>query len=270
MKRKLRKIIRSRSVSTFIRFGYLSRGFLYGTIGVFAVLFAVGQSSKTLNTAGVVNFVNSLYLGRYLLLIFMIGLSGYIFWSGVRAFMDIIFEDEEKLHFFQRFGYIISLLSYTSIVVSIAAFILHLHKLSDGNDLNNLGKTLLYIPFGGILLLCVAIGSMIGGVLQMIRAITANKPLDFWSSENRPRFKIPFMIFAKIGITIRGFIFVLIGFFLLLAVLNTNPSEIKGMTEIFEVLKKIHYGSFLLASIGISLIFFGFYSALLSLWVKLP
>jgi hypothetical protein len=265
-----RRVVQSKFTCFFIRLGYSIRGLLYGSIGFFAIIFSFDKIARPLSTTDIIQLIHTFIFGQYLLLFLIAGLFGYIIWGVMRAFMDILFKHKRKVPLFARIAYLISAISYTTLVVTALSIFLNLQINKDSKSLTYIAEKVIFLPYGKYILLIVSILSMVGGMYQILRAIKAKNPTDLWADDNDHSLETPFMLFAKIGITARGIIFILIGFFIALASLHTNPSDAKNISEIFLTLKNIPFGSMLLQAIGTGLIFFGLYSTILSFWVNLP
>jgi hypothetical protein len=270
MRKNIRKIVTSRWVGIFIRLGYIIRGILYGSVGVVALQIVFGFSYKGKNTSDVLYFIHDLSFGNILLGFTIIGLLGYAIWSFIRAGLDLLVPQVPHMKFITRVGYIFSACSYILLIFPTLGMMflpIHKHRLS---PINQLLLTLLDIPFGRFALILIGMATMLGGIMQMHKAIRADDPSDFWSEETHDHIQKPFMFFARIGTSVRGLVFSLIGYFILLAGMYINPADIKGIDGVIDVINEMHYGYIFLLFIGIGLVFFGVYSALLSILVDLP
>lgn len=267
---KIHNLIKSQGFRTFIRLGYIIRGMLYGFVGLITLTVAGGFREKTINTVDVITLIKEFYFGNFLLIIVIAGLIGYSIWGLIRAFIDIIDPTNRKIHLFQRIGYLISAISYASLVIATLSLILHLHDIDSDRAMIDTIDKIIAIPYGNVVIIIVGIASMIGGCMQVIKAVSAKRPIDFWSTEDRKKYSIPFMIFAKVGISVRGLIFIMIGYFITIAGFHANAAEVKGLDTILSGLKHVDGGPIMLICVGIGLLFFGMYSVLLSIWVDLP
>ena len=77
--------VRSRAFEVLSRAGFISRGLVWGIIGILAFKLAVGHGGKTTNQQGALHTVAQQPFGKILLTLVAIGLGGYSLWRLVRA-----------------------------------------------------------------------------------------------------------------------------------------------------------------------------------------
>ncbi|MFC6667436.1 DUF1206 domain-containing protein [Deinococcus radiopugnans] len=75
-------------LETLARFGYASKGVVYGTVGALALGLALGAGGSTTDTRGALLRLQDLPGGSVVLWILMVGLVGYALWQLVRAMLD--------------------------------------------------------------------------------------------------------------------------------------------------------------------------------------
>jgi hypothetical protein len=262
--------IQRKNFGRFVRLGYLIRGILYVSVGIIALEFVSGLRNTILSTSGVISIMYESFAGNYLIFIIIAGLGGYALWGLLRAFADYIVPYSEHINILNRIGYLLSAGSYIALTVATIKLSLHIQNQVSPTEANQFIVMLVSYPYGNILLLGFGILIMLGGIIQIVKSIRADDPGDFLSEDLHRLYSTPFMIFAKIGTFVRGCMFVLIGYFVTLAGIHTDPTQIKGVADIMRSLSAIHGGVFWVSAIGIGFIFFGIYSALLSIWVDLP
>ena len=77
--------VRSRAFEVLARAGFVSRGLVWGIIGILALKLALGQGGKVTNQQGALHTVAHQPFGKLLLTLVAIGLGGYSLWRLVRA-----------------------------------------------------------------------------------------------------------------------------------------------------------------------------------------
>jgi hypothetical protein len=64
---------------------------------------------------------------------------------------------------------------------------------------------------------------------------------------------------GRIGYAARGVVFCIIGFFIIQAALDFNPTEAKGLDEALGTLAQNYFGAWVLGIVAVGLIAYGFY-----------
>lgn len=75
-------------METFARFGYVAKGFVYGAIGILALLAAFSFGGETTDTSGALQAISQQPFGQILLVLITIGLVGYVIWRLIQAIVD--------------------------------------------------------------------------------------------------------------------------------------------------------------------------------------
>src|SRR5215212_7385628 len=111
-------------VEGLARLGYVVRGVLYALVGLLAVGVATGTGGATTDKEGALGTIAAQPFGKVLLAIIAIGLAGYSLWGLVRALLDPLGRGTDPKGLAQRAGYLVSALSYGSLIVPTVAIIL--------------------------------------------------------------------------------------------------------------------------------------------------
>ncbi len=266
---KIPKILSNGWLHRFVRFGYLIRGVLYGTVGLVAIQVAVGFSKETADTGDALTLISQVYQGRYILILFIVGLISYSIWGLIRSVQDYIDKSLDKIAWFNRLGYLISSFSYLLLTVPTYQLILAKPNPRKTDIISESAKIIFDFPFGSLLLIVVGIVIIISGLFQIVTSIKAQDPEDFRSKEKSHKYRGSFLLFAKVGISVRGIVFILVGYFLCLAGTQVSTSSVKNFDNVLTSVYSLPGGYLWLAIIGVGLLFFGIYSSLLSYSVKL-
>ena len=75
-------------VKVIARVGYVAKGVVYATIGVLAMMEALGVGGKTASPDGAMQSIGTQPFGGFLLVLLSAGLFGYALWKVVQGVMD--------------------------------------------------------------------------------------------------------------------------------------------------------------------------------------
>jgi hypothetical protein len=266
---RLLKVIESYWIHRLIRFGYLIRGVLYALIGLVALKVAIGLSRDTVSTSGVLALVYQISQGRIFLIFVFIGLLGYSLWGIIRALQDYIDPGVKKIFLFNRIGYLVSAFSYSLLLIPTYHLILAHPGVYTDQSVANAANQIIKFPFGAQILILAGLFAVLGGLWQIAAALKNKIPEDFRTSDDLGKLSKPFLMFAKAGVTVRGLVFVLMGYFIFLAGVEANISKIKEFSQVLSSIYTFQGGPIWLGILGIGLIFFGIYSLLMSYFIDI-
>lgn len=267
-KKRIRTIASNTWVKRFIRLGYAIRGLLYILIGLFALELSIGLNSQGLSQNEIIVKLSTIPFGQVLLLLVICGLGGYSLWGFIRAILDYIDSTTDRIPFFQRIGYLFSGIFYASLI-SPALSLLENKNNSQTKiySLKSFSEMILTIPFGRVILLIIGSIICFTGIFQIYKAIRSHTPEDLNYVEKKVFAPTLFMVISRIGISMRGLLWIIIGIFALIA---SNPSDIKSTNEALTTIITLPFGHIVGGTIGIGFVLFGIYSLTSSFWAALP
>lgn len=122
-------------METLARFGYAAKGFVYGAIGILALLaaFNVG-GGQTTDTTGALQAISTQPFGRILLALIALGLVGYVIWRFVQAIDDPRNKGTDAGGILTRLGYILSGLAYAGVATNAALLAIGSSNSGGGNS----------------------------------------------------------------------------------------------------------------------------------------
>ena len=251
-------------METLARFGYVAKGFVYGAIGILALLAAFTTGGKTTGTSGALQTIANQPFGQILLILIAIGLVGYVIWRLVQAFNDPEKKGTDAKGIFSRLGYALSGLAYAGVAFNAALLAFGNNSGSSGGSSSKQDwtATVMQQPFGRWL---VGIGGalIIGiGFYRIYEAYKTKfrKQLDL--SELSAKQEKWLVNISRFGIAARGVVFVMIGFFVIEAAENYNPQNVRGLDGALLVLAQQPYGKVLLGLMALGLIAYAVYLCL--------
>jgi hypothetical protein len=239
------------------RAGYAVKGVLYGLVGVLALLTALGDRGQTPGTEGALRTVARSSFGGVLLVFIAAGLAAYALWRLVQAALDPEHEGADAGGLAKRLGYVGSGVVYAGLALSTVRLLLG--DGGGGGGTQTWTARLMSQPFGPWLVgLAGTIGIGVGGY-QLYRA---------WSEKFREKLALGALggdgerwavRVSRFGIAARGVVFTLIGAFLVVAAVEADPREARGLDGVLQALREQPYGPYLLGVVALGLAAYGAY-----------
>ncbi len=238
------------------RLGYAARGVVYVIVGGLAVLAALGNGGGTTDTRGALYAVLSQPFGWFLLGAVALGLLCFAAWRVAQSLLDADHLGTEWRALARRIGFAGSavangLLALTAITILVG---------TAGGARDGEGATrdwtayLLAAPFGqwlvgalGLLVIGIGIGV---GVRGWGGGFAEHLALD----DAQRRWVIPL---GRIGYLARALVFVMVGGFLVVAAIQADPGEARGLAGALRALQAQPYGWVLLGATALGLFAFG-------------
>ena len=249
-------------METFARFGYAAKGFVYGAIGILALLaaFSVGGGDTT-GTTGALHAIAKQPFGKILLGLIAIGLLGYVAWQLIRAINDPRDKGTDAKGIATRIGYFLSGLAYIGVVINAGMLAIGSSSGSSGGSSSKQDwtATVMEQPFGRWLVGIAGAISIGIGFYRIYRAYKTKfrKKLDM--SELDPGKQNLLVNISRFGIAARGIVFVMIGFFIMQAAKNFDPQKVKGLDGALLTLAQQPFGKVLLALMALGLMAYAIY-----------
>lgn len=241
--------------------GFIALGIVYCLVGTLAFMAAFevgGKTTQDTGQKGAFQFLLEQHYGRFLLALVALGLVCYTVWRLVQAVLDPERRGTDAKGIARRLGYAASGLFY-SVLAFYAANLAFGKSASSGqgDSRQTLARELLAQPFGQWLLGIVAVGTMVFGVYQVYRALSGKYRRRIQETKLRTEYKTMLVRAGKVGYMARGLVWMLIGYFFLLAALHANAGEAGGTEKAFAFLEHGTYGSLMLGAVALGLICYG-------------
>jgi hypothetical protein len=254
------RVARSRGFEWLARAGFISRGLIYGIIGILAIKLALGVGGTTTNQQGALKTIAQQPFGKVLLILVAIGLGGYALWRFVHALLGHGPEGSDSG--FDRVAALGSGIVYAGLCAIAVEILLGSGSGSSGSS-GNASKTTAGVfgwP-GGTWLVGIAGAVLIGiGLYQGYRGISKDFLKDSKTEQMGPRVREWIEWIGSFGHLARMVVFGLVGVFLIKAAIDFNPNKAVGLDGALAKLAHASYGPFLLGIVAAGLIAFGVYS----------
>ncbi len=241
------------------RFGYAARGVVYALVGWFAALAAAGEGGGITDKRGVLNWIEEAPFGKFLLIAIAVGLAGYALWRFIQAIRDTERKGSDTKGLAVRAAFFVIGLIYAALAFS-AVRIATTAGDGGGDARRSWTAWLLQQPFGPWLV-ALAGAAVIGvGLYQFYKAYTAKfreklKPGEMSGDEQKWVTRI-----GRFGLAARGVVFGITGGFLIVAAVESDASETRGLGGALRALAEQPYGPWLLGVTAAGLIAYGIFS----------
>ncbi len=247
-------------METFARFGYVAKGFVYGAIGILALLAAFSVGGKTTGTTGALHAIAAQPFGQILLILIALGLVGYVIWRFIQAINDPRDKGTDAKGIFTRLGYIFSGIAYAGVATNAAMLAINAsNSSSSGNSKQDWTAMVMQQPFGRWLVGIAGAVTIGIGFWRLYQAykIKFRKKLNL--NELNLQQKDWLVNISRFGIAARGVVFVMIGFFVLQAAHQYNPEKVKGLDGALLTLTQQPFGKVLLTLMALGLVSYAVY-----------
>jgi len=242
------------------RFGYAAKGVVYLIIGGLAALAAFTGGGRTTDSRGAFEEVLSKSYGKLLLGTVAIGMAAYAIWRIVQAVKDTENKGSGAKGIARRIGYAVIGAIHVGLAYSAVKLILGSGGESRGDAASKEWTAkLLEQPFGQWLVGAVGLGFIAFAVSQFYKAYTAKFREKLETNEMDEKTQTFATRTGQAGLSARGVVFGIIGFFLIQAAMHSSAGEARGLSGALRALEQQSYGQWLLGIVALGLIAYGFY-----------
>jgi hypothetical protein len=262
--RTARDAASSRWMTVLARLGYAAKGVVYLIIGWLAVQVAIGAGGKTTDQRGALQIINEQPFGRFLLALVIIGLIGFAIWCFLQTWFDPEGKGSDMKGIIGRLGYAITGISYA--ILAFGAFQLVTRTgtgsatKSTTTSTQDVTAQLLNHSWGVVAV--VILGLIVIGVAFYLfaKAYTAKFQRRLLLTGLSARLRGAVIFLGRFGYAALGVVFSIIGIFLIVAAVQHNPHEAKGLDTALRTLAQQPFGPLLLGIVALGLVAYGVYS----------
>ena len=262
--RTARSAASSRWMTVLARLGYAAKGIVYLIIGWLAVQLAIGAGGKTTDQRGALQTIYEKPYGKLLLALVVIGLLGFAIWCFLQAWFDTEGKGSDIKGIIGRIGYAVTGVTYA--ILAFGAF-----QLIAGTGTSSATKSttsstqdvtaqLLKHSWG--VAVVVILGLIVIGVACYVfaKAYTAKFQRRLLLTGLSAQLRRGVIFLGRFGYAALGVVFSIIGIFLIVAAVQHNPHEAKGLDAALRTLIQQPFGPVLLGIVALGLIAYGVYS----------
>lgn len=246
-----------RWIGQLARWGYAAIGIVYLLVGVLTLMGLAGvQEGQTAGSGEATRTVLTQPFGRVLLGIIAGGLVIYVAWRFCQSVLDIEDRGSSTTGLLRRFGLLLSGLSYTGLAVAAV------ERLVTGSGQVQSQKAdwteaLMSYPAGVFLVGTLGI-VVIGVALVQFRAAVRAGFMDMLKTSAMVGSRAAGAL-GRLGFAARGVVFSIIGVFLVVAALRSNPEEAMGLGGALQWLAQQSYGTVLIGVVALGLFSYGLF-----------
>lgn len=248
----------NQALTTMARSGYAARGVVYLLIGFMAFLAAIGGGGQTTDSKGALRELLSQPFGDILLGAVAVGLVGYAGWRLVQALFDADDHGTDAKGLAVRGGLLVSAVTHALLAFFAVSLIVGMGGGSGGEGgTSDWTAKLMSQPFGRWLVALVGVAVIGVGIAHAVKAFKEKFKDRMQMGRNTMRWFSPL---AKFGLSARAVVFFIIGGFFILAAVQAQPEEARGLGGALRTLQQEAYGPYLLGVVALGLVAFGVYS----------
>jgi len=243
------------AVEMAARTGYAAKGIVYAIVGVLAALAAWGAGGDTTDSHGAMAAIAKQPFGGILLWAVAVGLGGYCVWRFIEAIADTERKGTSAKGFVQRAGYLVSGIVYG--LLGYEAAVQHIH--GEGNAEKTLTATVMSWPGGHLLAAVAGLGVLGYGLYQIWQSYSGSFLRQFQVGDLNAFGYRAANYTGRFGLAARGLIFAVIGGFVVVAALKSDPGEAKGIGDALDFVASQPFGPWLLLAVALGLVAYGLY-----------
>ena len=242
-------------IEKLARLGYAAKGVVYILVGLLALQAARGSQQAT-DSGGALRSILSQPFGQILLGIVALGLAGYTLWRWVAALLN---PEGEKMA--KRAGYAVSGIVHIGLTLTAVRLAMGSggNRRSGDQAASRWTAEVMSHPMGKWLVALAGIVIAGYGLQQLYHAYTVKLDKQLALGELSGDMRNWVVRIGRAGLAARGVVFGIIGLFLLLAALRTDPGEARGLGGALQALEQQPFGPWLLGVVAIGLMAYGIY-----------
>ena len=257
-----------RKIERMARTGFVAKGSVYTIVGVLTFLAAFNLGGQKTGKLEVLQYLDKQPFGNALLITIGLGLICYSLWRFFESIKDPENIGSDKKAMIKRTAFFVSGCIY--LVMGALAIWRVIGSGRSGSSGNTAQQSHFLATNTGLIILGIAGAIIIAtGIAQFVKVYRGDflKKFDLKSiSEEKRRKTIKNS--GYFGLSSRGIIFIIVGYFGIHAALTSNPSEIKTTSEVFAFLRESSYGPWLMGVVAAGLVGYSIFLFMMALYRK--
>lgn len=253
------EVVRHPFVKRLAEFGFYTKGFLFVVIGVLAVFVAIGERGGQLADAtGALSRIAQAPFGKVILIVFIGGAIGHGVWNILRGAADVDNAGKSWQGIIKRIvaigvGVFYLFLAWTAWTIVVTANV----SVENGTVQKTITALILALPLGSVVIFLVGLSVIGAGLNECYRGVTGKFQKDYRLRELKDGKRHIISVLGALSFTARAVIFVLTGYFFIIAAIDSNPNAAMGIDGALRTLGQNFYGKTLLFVAAVGLICHG-------------
>jgi hypothetical protein len=246
-------------IDRLARFGFAARALVYVLVGSLAAAAAAGMGGRTTDTHGAIRTVGAQRFGFVFLCAIGLGLASYAAWRFVQAGLDLDHKGDDLKGLAVRASFAASGIVHAGLALTAASLAAGLRQ-GRSDAVRTWAGRLMDAPYGTWVVGGVGAAVIGAGVYQFYKAYAAKFEEHLRRSQMSAAARTWARRIGRAGLAARGVTFGVIGWFLVQAALNADPSRARGLAGALRVLRQQDYGRWLLGVVALGLTAYGLLS----------
>lgn len=247
------------AIAVAARWGYLAKGVTYLLIGGLASMAAVGLGGDNVGSKEAITHLARQPFGGIMLGLLGVGLFAYTLWRLTQAFFDTEDVGYGPKGIATRLGFVISGAVYAGLGVYCIDLLRNVAASSGDGSARDRTAELMSHPGGIYLVFAVGVVFLGVGLRQIWRAITRSYLKNWHMRTMNDTQQRLAEAATRWGLSARGVVFLIIGTFLCIAAIRTDPNQAQGLGGALNVLARQPFGPWLLGIVALGLVGYGIY-----------
>ncbi len=242
------EIVRHPYIKTLAQLGFYTKDFLFIVIGILAIMVAIGEKGGQLaDPTGALSRIAQATYGKVILIIFIAGAFGHGAWNVLRGVADVDSAGTNLQGISKRViavsvGLFYFFLAWTAWSIVFTAHV----TVENGTLQKTFTALILALPFGAIVIAVIGLVVIGAGINECYRGITGKFQEDFRLRELEGSKRQIVSALGALSFTSRAVIFGLMGYFFIMAAIESNPNTAMGIDGALWTLGQSYYGKTLL------------------------
>ncbi|RJF72370.1 DUF1206 domain-containing protein [Deinococcus cavernae] len=239
------------------RFGYASKGVVYGTIGLLALSLVLGRQGAATDAQGALLRLQDLPGGGWLMWLLVLGLIGYALWQLIRATLDPERQGTGGKGLLKRLGYLVSGLGNMGVALFAARLAREGTAARNANNEQDTVRQILEWPGGQLLLGIAGLALLAVGANSIYSAYGAKFMKRIALTDLGAQFSDTLKKIGQVGLSARGLVLGIIGVSLLVAAFRDRSASVLGSGEVLTWLGYQPAGKILLGLVALGTLCYG-------------
>ena len=250
--------------------GHLAAAVLYVTMGLLAGLVALGVRGETPDARLAVRALWEQPFGPALLILVSLGALCLVVWRVLQAFWDLESKGRSFVGLCKRGRYLLSAVFYLGVPICAGRILLHVPSRSGEQLAQEAASAVIHFPFGWSIVLGTGMGFICGGAFYLYRMCRGNFEGIFHCEKMSENQRKVYFALGRLGCAARGVIFLVVGYYLMIAGWNVDPRQVEGQAGALQIIAQQPLGPMMLGFIALGLIALGAFSLAELRYGKIP